>query len=913
MQSPVFSILCKNKTAGVHYSHVSMMDPYGTFQLNRHVLEEFWDCYCNEISSGHYKYGIAEVSDQHMPVLVDVDLKIEEDNNPFDTSSLYTKQQVEEIVKIYYSVFREIIDDCDNDNLMCVVLEKNPYRDASGENILIKNGFHLHFPNLFMDKKDQKIHLIPRVKKLLDETKMFAAIGKQKSGDAIDDSYLTVRWLMYGSKKSEQMEPYTVSRIYNHEMKEISLEAAFAHYTIFDKNEKAINIRGRVKHYLPRILSVSPSNRISLIKEIRSGIVPTFEQIKKTAKENNRPQKIYEKTTLDQNIKIATELVPMLSVDRASEYEEWLTIGWVLYNVSEGSSEGYDLWLLFSKKCPEKFDETRCAYEWGKMTKSDMTIGTLKYYAGIDSPEEYKRFKSEQTSKIIDDSLSGTHNDIAKILFSEYGNEFVCAKIAPETWFRFNGHIWQEIEGGIDLRRKISDEIPFLVREKCKDLFTGEVNTDDSVTQAKLKQFQKLIKDLKTAPFKNNVMKEACEIFYNDKFLEKLDSNPYIIAFKNGIWDLEKKIFRAGKPEDFLSKALTINYKNYCETDEEVAETYAFLEKVFPDKSLRDFFLDSNSEIFIGKNLRKEVQMWTGDKGNNGKSVMQRLFSKMLGQKFCIKMETTLITGNKPNSGGAWPELRRAGNGVRAVFFDEMTDEEEIKLSMFKKLSGNDTFPARDCFEKGKDMRDYEPMFKMFIISNKLAKFHKGGDQATWNRVCVIPYESVFCGPENPAPDTYEEQLRQKRFPMDKNMDTKITKLVEPFAWILLQRYFKPKVMFKPEKVLQAIIAYQRRNDIYRQYIDETIVKDSSSSITLVELYNSIKEWIKDSLPQQKLPEKGEVKDYFTTQWGGDGRGTRWSGFRLRTLQDDIDDGDVILLEKAEVMEKKSGKHPLFN
>ena len=906
MQSTVFSILCRNKTDGVHYSHVSMMDPFGTFQLNRHVLEEFWEQYCSDIDTGNYKYGIAEVSDQHMPVLVDIDLKIEEASNPFTSSNLYTKEQVEKIIEIYQNVIREIVDECEDENLMCVLLEKDPYRDASGENILIKNGFHLHFPNLFMDKKDQKMHLIPRVKKLVDDAKIFTALGKERSGDAIDEGYLNVRWLMYGSKKSEQMSPYILSRIYNHNLHEISLETAFTHYMIFDKSERVINIREKIKYYLPRIFSIVPSNRIALIKEIKSGIVPSFDQIKKNAKDQHKTLRTYEKSSLAENVKAAAELIPLLSIDRSTEYIEWMTVGWALFNISDGSNDGYTLWLDFSRKCTEKFDETRCAYDWGKMQKSDMTIATLKYYASIDSPDEYKRLKRDQTNKIIEDSLSGTHNDIAKVLFAEYGNEFVCARIAPETWYRFNGHIWEEIESGIDLRRKISDEIPLLIREKCRDLFNGEGDPDD----AKLKQYQKLIKDLKNAPFKNNVMKEACEIFYNNRFLDKLDSNPYLIAFKNGISDLEKQTFRAGKPEDFISKALPISLKNYLETDAEVTETYAFLEKVFPDKSLRDFFLDSNSEIFIGKNLRKEVQMWTGDKGNNGKSVMQRLFSKMLGQKFCIKMETTLITGNKPNSGGAWPELRRAGNGVRAVFFDEMTDEEEIKLSMFKKLSGNDTFPARDCFEKGKDMKDYEPMFKMFIISNKLAKFHKGGDQATWNRVCVIPYESVFCDHENPAPDTYEEQLRQKRFPMDKNMDTKITRLAEPLAWILIQRYFKPKVMFKPEKVLQAIIAYRRRNDIYRQFIEEWIIDDESSKITLLEVYTSLKEWIKESLPQQKLPEKGEVKDYFTTRWGDDGKGLRWSGYRIRNIQDDIDNGDAIILSPMDTI-KKAGKPPM--
>ena len=288
--------------------------------------------------------------------------------------------------------------------------------------------------------------------------------------------------------------------------------------------------------------------------------------------------------------------------------------------------------------------------------------------------------------------------------------------------------------------------------------------------------------------------------------------------------------------------------------------------------------------------------MWTGELGNNGKSVTQRMISLMLGPKLSIKMETTLITGKKPNSGGAWPELRRAGNGVRAVFFDELTDEEEIKLSMFKKLSGNDSFPARDCFEKGSDMKDYEPMFKMYIISNKLARFHKGGDQATWNRVCVIPYESVFCPADDPAPSTYEEQMLQKRFPMDKELDAKLPSMVEAFAWILLQRRMSPKITYKPEKVMQAIIAYRRRNDIYRQYIEECIIEDSESTLSLVELYTSIKDWFRESLPSQRIPEKGEAKDYFIGMWGEAGRGTKWKGYKLRTIQDDIEDGTVIEL-----------------
>ena len=56
---------------------------------------------------------------------------------------------------------------------------------------------------------------------------------------------------------------------------------------------------------------------------------------------------------------------------------------------------------------------------------------------------------------------------------------------------------------------------------------------------------------------KNRIMREAQELFYNKQFFEKLDANPYLIHFTNGVIDFSAetydKIFRNGKPEDFIS------------------------------------------------------------------------------------------------------------------------------------------------------------------------------------------------------------------------------------------------------------------------------------------------------------------------------------------------------------------------
>lgn len=297
----------------------------------------------------------------------------------------------------------------------------------------------------------------------------------------------------------------------------------------------------------------------------------------------------------------------------------------------------------------------------------------------------------------------------------------------------------------------------------------------------------------------------------------------------------------------------------------------------------------------------RKLFFWTGE-GDNGKSVTQLFFELMMG-KLAIKLNTNIITGKKPSAGAAFADLARAGGGVRWAVLEEPDADEMINTGIFKHMSGNDSFYARDLFERGKDGREIKPLFKLVFICNKLPRM-KAADKAVWNRVRVIPFEATFCRPDNPAPESYEEQLRQKRFPMDKQFGKKIPNLVEAFAWYLLQHRLKimnsPRV--EPEKVRSATEIYRKQNDIYRQFVDESIAEDKDKWISLVELYNLFKEWFKDSLPGHSVPVKNEIEEYFSKIWGTPDSGKKWKGYRQRTIQDDIDSGEAIVLTEEDLV-----------
>ena len=538
------------------------------------------------------------------------------------------------------------------------------------------------------------------------------------------------------------------------------------------------------------------------------------------------------------------------------------------------------------------------------MSPKDLSMGTLHYYASIDSPEAYKKYKQKQSEKHVQESLNGSHNDIAKILFSEYGNEFVCGSITGKIWYQFKDSRWQEIEEGIYLRSRISDKIILhysdMASSVAHKLATSQDKAESSMYDCKYKQIQKMINNLKSAPFKNNIMKEAMEVFYDGRFKDRLDKNPMLVGFKNGIYDLNTYSFRPGIPEDFISKCVPIDYKVYNESDEEVQNVLDFLQKVFPDSSLRRYFLDTYSDIFVGGNTQKKVYLWTGE-GDNGKSVTQSFFEKMLGE-LAIKFNTQYFTGKKTSTGSANPELARAAPPVRHATMEEPDADEQLNIGELKKLSGGDSYWARDLFEKGKSTKEVFPMFQITFICNKLPKL-KYSDKATWNRLRVIPFESTFVDSEQPCPTTLEEQILQKRFPMDKSLGSKINGMVNAFAWYLLEWRQKITTRVEPEKVKEATAIYRKQNDIYRQFIEESITEDKNAIISLTEIYVQFKEWYKEGWSNISVPIKNEVKEYFERIWGEAERGGRWKGYRIRTLDEDIADGNVVILDHSDMVD----------
>ena len=130
METSIKQILRDHFADGVHHSHVSMIEPKGRYQFGRQDFEKFVTRYCEVIMTQEDPIlGVAEKPQHYLPVLVDVDIKIElEDEEEVNfVDHIYNEDQVKQVVEVYQSVLRKIVEECSDENLKCILLEKDIY------------------------------------------------------------------------------------------------------------------------------------------------------------------------------------------------------------------------------------------------------------------------------------------------------------------------------------------------------------------------------------------------------------------------------------------------------------------------------------------------------------------------------------------------------------------------------------------------------------------------------------------------------------------------------------------------------------------------------------------------------------------------------------------------------------------
>lgn len=588
-----------------------------------------------------------------------------------------------------------------------------------------------------------------------------------------------------------------------------------------------------------------------------------------------------------EKIELIRKLVAMLSVQRCTNYTSWINVGLCLHNISD-TDDMKNIWIEWSKKS-NKSDDTDFDKRWKFFKGKDdgLKFGSLRLWAKEDNEAQFLILKLDEIDKRINKSVeSDTSYEIAKVLREMYDGTYVCASIKSNLWYEFRGHCYVEIQEGYKLFINISEEMVekykgkiIQIEEEILNLkkqiqnheITNIAATNEEIDKkdSRVKAIQKLIEKLKTTSFKNQVMSECNRLFYDEEFFARLNENRKILVFNDGVYDLDKREFRDGRADDFMSFTTRINYREYNETDPDIQKVYHVFSQIHPDSEERRFFFTTLAVSLHGSKKEQKFDIWTGT-GSNGKSVTGDFISKSFGDYF-DSPPITMLTRKAGSSSNASPEKVKL-KGIRIALFNEPEHDDTVYTSILKQFSGNDMIEARGLYSNSIKFR---PQLSMFLACNDLPKIETT-DGGTWRRIRVLEYKSKFVSHPK-APNEYKK---------DKELTDQIESLAEPFMAILIHYwglYVKTGNLHEPDSVTEFTKKYQRESDMFLEYISDRIetAEDKEEKLDMLEAWDDFKQWFKDAFPHDKLSKKTTWRKEMNMKLGPSKR-DGWEGKKLR-------------------------------
>lgn len=571
---------------GQTHTHTSMFNPKQKYFIKSTDLNVFYELYEKSLFEGNEMH-ITEKKEEISPIVIDLDFKYEFDT--FDRK--HNESYIEKIILLYINEICGLFDiEKDDNRLTSFIFERDEIYKSKG---ITKDGIHILFPFINSNSIAQ-YHIRDNILKKIGDITSDLGL-KNTIPDIVDRTIISPNtcWLLYGSNKDKPKgNPYKLKYIFDGNSKKKEIEEYFNNekicltkfFSIRDRKESELT---KVRSDKLSILDVSTKKKLTKIKQITNI--------------NYDPEKI-------------KELVSILNIDRANNYAQWIEVGWLLHNIDPNSQELLDIWIEFSKKS-DKFEEGACEKVWQNSKNEGFTIGTLHYWAKIDNYHKYIEFKNKDISKYVDISIKTKSNyDIAFVLFKLFEYDFIYSN---NEWYIYKNHRWHKESDGMSLRQLISTKQVDLysnIISKNNQLASSEDTPEEEKEEykAKNKEILEITKHLKTTAFKENIMKECKELFFDKDFVRKLDENHYLIGFSNGVYDLKKGELRVGRPDDYIEMSTEIEKIEFDENNDHWEELKNFIDTIFYEEDIRTYFLTYFASCLQGHNAEEKFRIWTG-------------------------------------------------------------------------------------------------------------------------------------------------------------------------------------------------------------------------------------------------------------------------------------------------------------
>ena len=892
---------------GSQYTHTRIADATLQIKGGSYCIkekQEFLKLYHNHVFVEKKFEFLTEKQDEDSgPIAVDFDFRYEADIE----EKQHSEQDISQMIVLYCKKIMEILDINEKINFPVYIFEKN---DVNMLDNITKDGIHM----IIGIEMERALQIILRNKVLEELSSIWNNLPiKNTWSDVIDEGIVKghTNWQLYGSRKPGN-QAYMLSCIYNIEIENDSIEYEKADLISFVKNMennlKLLSVQYKEYNSYPmqdyireeydeikknNKKSVSVSNKkVKSNPNLTNTYLVDYHNIQNEEQLDEAIEiKLHEMEELNYEYKETHLFTMCLSKEMSDSYDKWIRVGWALRNTSE---KLFLTWIKFSS-FSEKFDysliseffELWCSFN--TKNHEGLTRRSIMYWAKNCDLKQYEKVREETIDFYVEKTIKeGTEFDIAEVLYNMYKDKFICISIKHNVWYEFINHRWSESDSGNSLRLVISTQLYDIYMRKSEETWEYMHKLDPTSekwtsTQKRLSKITSLCPRLKATNFKNNIMREARELFYdkNSIFMSTLDSKNHLLCFNNGLIDFQEKCFRKGQPDDNVSLCTEIDYIKLNQTKHKkmINDINDFMEKLFPEIQLRNYMWDHLASCLVGGNRDQTFNIYNGC-GSNGKSKLVELMSNAFGQ-YKATVPIQLITKDRIGVGNTSSEVAQLV-GKRYAVMQEPTKGDKINEGIMKEITGGDPIQARALY---KENITFVPQFKLVVCTNNLFNVNSN-DDGTWRRIRICDFKSKFCA----NPDK-KDKMNPYQFKIDKDLDVKLKKWTPIFMSMLVERAYQTNGLVENcEAVLASSNQYRSNQDYFSEFINEKIKNEVGEKLGETAIKQEFDQWYKLRY-NNKVPKGKDLFDYITKKYGSKVKG-KWRDITIVWDTDDDEDDE---------------------
>lgn len=629
-------------------------------------------------------------------------------------------------------------------------------------------------------------------------------------------------------------------------------------------------------------------------------------------------------------------LLQLCGIKRWTNVCHWSAIGKALHHVFNGSEEGLQLWVDSTQAkigdvlhtlpqfrtienievfMRDVYHEQRI-YQDPNNPKEFINEQTLEWFAREDNPQEYTIWFRQILLRKVEDALSCLDLDISEcIAWYIHLTNIYSADGKTGIWYYYNGYIWVQDDEALHLRATINRVVIPVIAKLLTDVTrrlrnTAASDNETARTQKLITGLNNLIAKIKTLNKSLTYIRGMQSILKVPHFASICNANPRLTNTGEYTLEIWRDVCyaRSTRPQDYHTRITGVAYNPKITPDDPGLKMYhKILKQYYPDPDERMLFRKIVASGLYKANRDKVLLVFVGENGDEAKSTIVSILSRVFGRSDVIRSETTLITGKKGAAGAATPHIGRTAN-TRWLIMDEADAHmETIRIGLLKLLTGgSDKLTNRGMYSS--KMEDIEITFVPILVTNSMIPVQHP-DLPTIKRIIFVHHQTVFLNPRKCSPGdipaTKKEQRRLRIYPADTEFEEKtIPFICAAVLWQAVEDY--PLYVGQgytnlPASSLKYAREYWMRNDRCLLYFQEHVcnayihkkdgddVRDLTRRIRVDAVYADFLRWYKRSFPQLTIPTLEIFTDRITKHYSVPPSKGFWYGIRLKT-DDDMED-----------------------